>query len=313
MNFFELKKKVIDFLKISNDIYIFNPSIIKNEKNYILIFRVVLNEQRKIFICELNSKYEIINNTLEDLTCSLQNHSGATFVADPKLFKFKDDIYFTFNDGYREKNNIYIVKLNCINSIKINAVYKCVKKNRQSIEKNWIFFENKINEHPELCAIYSVSPFTVLKFKFEEKTVACYFEKKYKFIDSSLILNNSLVHLCSSCSYNEHLIITYSKIKKKETKKAKYSAGLIFVDKEKLLNLTEIKYTNPFFELYENEKNIIPQKTLTKYRIEVLYLSGILKEKTKLKFFYGINDFFCGVRDLELNFISQKKNSTYLV
>src|SRR5690606_28091316 len=62
---------------------------------------------------------------------------GISSVADPKLFRFNDELWLTFNTGWHPiRNDIYIARL----APELGAPSKCIYFGRQAIEKNWAFY-----------------------------------------------------------------------------------------------------------------------------------------------------------------------------
>lgn len=83
---------------------------------------------------------------------------GIRRVADPKLFTYRGGVWATFNTGYDARGNeVYVVPLFPESGPPIRMEIA----GRQTIEKNWAFFEG---DRGELWAIYGLEPLTVLSF-----------------------------------------------------------------------------------------------------------------------------------------------------
>jgi hypothetical protein len=84
------------------------------------------------------------------LTDAARQH-GVPLVADPKIFYYRDALWITFNTGhYFRPNKIFIMQI----APEILAPTECHLQPRQTIEKNWAFFDYDGG----LYAIYSIWP-----------------------------------------------------------------------------------------------------------------------------------------------------------
>jgi hypothetical protein len=74
--------------------------------------------------------------------------------ADPKLFVVKNKICCTLNSGFVStgQNSVYFMNIDSLANI--HNLKTCVIKQRNSVEKNWAFFE----QNGVLKLLYSVSP-----------------------------------------------------------------------------------------------------------------------------------------------------------
>jgi hypothetical protein len=85
----------------------------------------------------------------------LSAHCAPVVVADPKLFTLDGDRWVTFNTGWSpNRNDIYVMRLDPTPG----PALRCHVDGRQSVEKNWGFYEDE----GRLRAVYSLSPLVIL-------------------------------------------------------------------------------------------------------------------------------------------------------
>ncbi|MEZ6082488.1 MAG: hypothetical protein R3E58_00680 [Phycisphaerae bacterium] len=115
----------------------FNPSILLTGDETLIAFRA-FGETRKPFRAYLFSTDGRESSVL-DLSEAMEKF-GITNVADPKLFSISGEAWLTLNTGYsKTMNRLYISKVRP----SLEEPRECTVENRQKVEKNWAFFEDK--------------------------------------------------------------------------------------------------------------------------------------------------------------------------
>jgi hypothetical protein len=134
----------------------FNPSFIKKDDVIYLSFRAKSNNAHSKFDAflltyDLKSRQSQLKNLSESTLCYNINPT-----ADPKLTLIDNDVWLTFNTGYKiNGNEVYLWQ---VNNRKAKPV-ACHYENRQRIEKNWGFFQH----NQSLYCIYSLADSMFLK------------------------------------------------------------------------------------------------------------------------------------------------------
>lgn len=86
----------------------------------------------------------------------IRTREGLAPIRDIRFFRFREEIWHTFNTGHprsiNDKNDIFLGPLS---SLEEATTYRAVFPERHRVEKNWAFFEIQ----GDLVAIYSVDPF----------------------------------------------------------------------------------------------------------------------------------------------------------
>ena len=105
--------------------FAFNPSIVSvKDGKFLLAYRICTTqaEFRKIAVCQLDYRFEIIENSviaLSDLiqfgklkACYSLNDRSFNWHADPRIFRLKGSLYILWNDGAnRPFNNQFMMKI----------------------------------------------------------------------------------------------------------------------------------------------------------------------------------------------------------
>lgn len=156
----------------SGKVYMFNPSIIKGEEDWIFAYRMIgLDGLRRIALCRLDSDYKIKKETIvpfSDVVKFSNNNSfferAMSWFADPRLFRLAGRLFVYWNSGWHEPfNHQFIVELDESTLKPIGRAREIVLEGeRRPIEKNWTFF----GDGP-FYAIYSIEPHCVMEFSFE--------------------------------------------------------------------------------------------------------------------------------------------------
>jgi hypothetical protein len=143
----------------------YNPGVIKYNDNYLISFRTDHSTETKqntyISMVELDANFKVIGEPqlLIEGLCT----EAKCFAEDPRIFRFRDDLYVVFNSsvnmredwiyGAREMKLAKIIK-NKNNKFVVEKVIRLVPPFEKQIEKNWapLVFEN------ELYFVYTVQP-----------------------------------------------------------------------------------------------------------------------------------------------------------
>lgn len=112
------------------------------------------DETKNLILCNLYS-YNKATDTLH-VNClnKLFTEKFNERPADPKLFVIRDKICCTLNSGFvsEGQNSVYFMNIDI--QVNIHNLKKCIIQQRNSVEKNWSFFE----QNGILKLLYSISP-----------------------------------------------------------------------------------------------------------------------------------------------------------
>jgi len=130
--------------------YVFNPSFVLTDRTEYWAFRCYSESRKEILALIYIYDQENSSLTIHDLNTVFKD-KYQTKPADPKLFKIKDKVYCTLNTGYSAtvQNSVFLLHIGDEIDIK-----RCVIKKRNTVEKNWAFFEHQ----GKLKMLYSISP-----------------------------------------------------------------------------------------------------------------------------------------------------------
>lgn len=129
---------------------IFNPSFMYYESLFVVAFRAIPEHGAgQIRSYMLFQDFVDRSTEIMDLT-EYFSKLGIQRAADPKLFRFGDELWMTFNTGWsKERNDIYISRI----LPEISRPLRCDFLERRRIEKNWAFYEWE----GSLRALYSLN------------------------------------------------------------------------------------------------------------------------------------------------------------
>jgi hypothetical protein len=151
---------------------VFNPSVIFHEHRVYLAFRarecgelsiksfILIANWEEASKCDIPHSFGCPSSlfNLSDLFCT---HS-LSYVADPKLFLYRDCIWCTFNTGYdKGANSIYLFSADMLPRPRL---YKARLMGRRPVEKNWGFWDNE----GTLSAVYDFNSRQIIKLVGEE-------------------------------------------------------------------------------------------------------------------------------------------------
>lgn len=153
---FEISTNFINVIR-SSDIYnVFNPSFYSDKNLHTFAFRAIQTGET-----EVSSFFHIDNHESQitiNLSTEFTSQLGVEQLIDPKITKLNDEIYLTFNSGWKPGGNeIFIMKI----YPNIESPKKLVYANRQRQERNWAFFY----EDGEIYALYWINPLVILRVK----------------------------------------------------------------------------------------------------------------------------------------------------
>ncbi|KQP21178.1 hypothetical protein [Pseudorhodoferax sp. Leaf265] len=152
----QLQQALVQLSKDHGFTNVFNPSLSLAGGTWHLAFRAESFTGEKPFRAFYTHLVDGRFSDPLDLTDFLRER-GLAQVADPKLVKLDDELFFTFNTGNLGKvnNTIFLMRI----WPTMGSPQKCEVSDRQTVEKNWAFFKRDGN----LCALYSLSPVVQLK------------------------------------------------------------------------------------------------------------------------------------------------------
>jgi predicted GH43/DUF377 family glycosyl hydrolase len=140
--------------------FTFNPSIRSHEGALVVSLRssdASTGPVRASLIVLDEETLEVKPGSRVDLTAIGREHDISP-VADPKLFTYRGAVWATFNTGYvRTGNDVFVMPV----YPDLGEPIRCEIGDRQTIEKNWGFFEG---EEGDLRALYLLDPLTILSF-----------------------------------------------------------------------------------------------------------------------------------------------------
>ena len=148
------------WLASAKRVRVFNPSIFKTERGWIMAYRFVADDQvRRIALCRLTDDLEIIADSTFAFSDYVHGVSRSWF-ADPRLYKAGNKLFIYWNTGWHEPRNYQYLQELDLNTLKPKGVLISlnVKENQNVLEKNWMFFGHDLN-----YAVYSVNPHRILK------------------------------------------------------------------------------------------------------------------------------------------------------
>lgn len=252
----------------------FNPSIYVDDNVDIYISRV-WNEKNIESILILDNKEINLSSYVKKF--DIQRCS------DPKIFKFNQEIYITFNNGFvKEGNDLYILKI--FPHLGIPKI--CKYFNRKIIEKNWGFFECK----GELFCLYNISGLKILKLDKES-------DASLEFVDfyENKKINETNLSIGSQPVIDNNRLYLMAHKKKFFFKRRLYTGRLCSISLKGLDSNCDIKDN----ELFKIEKPIYidslssllgSREKFNKNLISCTYFSSLIKYNDSLYVGYGIND-----------------------
>lgn len=217
---------------------------------------------------------------------------GIIPAADPKFFTVNQEVWITFNTGYKfyENNDIYVFPVNELNN---QVPWKCMLPGRRNTEKNWAFFKDVNNK---LCAIYSLTPLIIIEEErrdeqyrlifFRKRTVISNFSlpKRMRFTIGTQLVQNG----------NDYYLVAHQKIF--VITKLIYFGRLIKLTREdKEFAISKISNHLLFHSFTSILGNF---KKHNKGLISCTYFSGLCLLDDMLLVSYGINDLNYNVSDI---------------
>lgn len=164
----DARELVPELMKNEGSLYVFNPSIVKNNKDgFHCVYRVVDgNGKRKIASCQLTHGFDVVKGSIVLLSDKIQfadknvDERQKDWHADPRLFLLGERLFVLWNDGHRKPSNSqFILELDSETLLPVGSAKELVIKGEsKSIQKNWMLFE----DNGSYYAIHSLSPLKIL-------------------------------------------------------------------------------------------------------------------------------------------------------
>lgn len=282
-------KTIIDSFNLLNP---FNPSIYINEHTYYISVRAFGESMRLPFesFLIIYNRTTTSSSILNLTTC--MSKFGIAPTADPRFFIYKNEVWISFNTGYKfyENNDIYVVPIHKIQECK---PWKCMLNGRRNTEKNWALFSDSNNQ---LCAIYSLSPLQIIEEErrddihhlifFRKRTLDAKYllPKRMRFtIGTQLVKRGGDFYLIA---HEKIFLITKLIYFGRLVKLEKRDNGFIIkaISKKRLIH----SYLSVFGRFKKHNKSLI----------SCTYFSGLCAVDDSLLVSYGINDLNYNIADI---------------
>jgi len=150
------------------EVWCFNPTLLKINKGWVFVYRIVLTDQRRrIAACLLDDDQEIIEGSQVALSDHIRfpqaanfSERSTTWFADPRIYAVGDSLVVHFNTGWHmPRNHQFIVKIDpeTLLPLELAREIKLVEP-RQNLEKNWVFLDKELD-----LLVYSPDPHRTAK------------------------------------------------------------------------------------------------------------------------------------------------------
>jgi len=150
------------------EVWCFNPTLLKVNKGWVFVYRIVLSDQRRrIAACLLDHSQEIIEGSQVALSDHIRFPQGANFseratswFADPRMYAVGDSFVLHFNTGWHmPRNHQFIVQIDPENLLPLGFAREIkLAEPRQNLEKNWVFLGKELD-----LLVYSPDPHRTAK------------------------------------------------------------------------------------------------------------------------------------------------------
>jgi predicted GH43/DUF377 family glycosyl hydrolase len=303
-----------ELLSIPEIPYAFNPSIVKDGKEYLMAFRYDNIENvsplvRKSYLAAIR------------LNANLQPHSPITFFnlentlssEDPRLFSFKKKIFMTYSWFY-DGGRMVLHKVKTKPSIRLSPRIPLLF-NPQPVEKNWTpFTYTSSKKKSGIYFVYSFNPFHIIHLKNPDTGVISHpfslpiplenREKKKKNIFWESKWGSIFGGTPAIRIGNEYITFFHSSFTSIDKKW--YVLGAITFDAKPPFKIKRISpYPLLFDKMYETP--IAPNSYFYKKdNLRVIFSSGLIEGKRRGKKVFHV---FCGENDSAIRIITidQKK------
>lgn len=235
---------------------------------------------------------------LESFSSKIQDKMGADipWQADPRIFYIKSEKYIIFNTGHSSiPNEQYIVQLPGKKTGPKRAK-KILWGKRRLVEKNWSIFSYM----EELYAIYSLSPFKLLKLVNTGSDYVATESHHQIFWDANSIeLFGELRGGSSPILIDDMFLLVFQQHLAVQGKK-NYFAGALWFECTPPFRPLRIS-SFPIFSLSEDERALKPEIPPNKSAGEVFYPCGAVyrRENNSILVSYGINDCRYGIGEFD--------------
>ena len=154
--------------KASGQPWCFNPSLLRWPHGWLLVYRVVLEDQRRrLALCRLDDGLSVIDETLYPLSDHIRfdpragySERTTTWFADPRLHTFGGRVFLYFNSGWHlPRNHQFVVELDAATGSPISIAQELdLVEPRQALEKNWVFLAGGLE-----TVVYSPAPHRIAR------------------------------------------------------------------------------------------------------------------------------------------------------
>ncbi len=219
---------------------------------------------------------------------------GLAQIADPKLVKLGEELFFTFNTGNQGQveNSIFLMRM----WPTVGHPQRCDVSDRQTVEKNWAFFIDQQG----LGAIYSLSP--VVRLRLVNGTLGndevLHFQRSGD-ANHQTVMKNSMT-IGTQLSFQSRNV-AYMVVHEKPHLLGRRGyigriAKIHFESGGKIdITLAQVRLIHSIRKLFHFGKRHNPNL------LWAVYFSGLAIHNDKLIFSYGINDVEFGFAALQLD------------
>jgi hypothetical protein len=177
------------------EIWCFNPTMLKINKGWVFVYRIVLTDQRRrIAACFLDDDQEVIQGSQVALSDYIRFPQEANFsdrakswFADPRIYDVGDRLVVHFNTGWHmPHNHQFIVPIDPETLLPLELAREInLVKPRQNLEKNWVFLGKELD-----LLVYSPDPHRTAKQVGEDK-LSLYYELHEELETSAILRTGS--------------------------------------------------------------------------------------------------------------------------
>lgn len=264
--------------------YAFNPTFSIDKTDFIFLVRTVDEKGvRHNSVVRMDSGLTLKGTT----AAALGEESVVDWVADCRLFFFRNSRYVVFNTGHSEIPNRQFIQEVDGEFNRLSKPIPCLKTDgRRNVEKNWGFFEFQ----GELYCVYSVSPFVVLKAHLSNGRCELSECARHEWDASGYQEQFGELRGGASPFFHDGLFyyVVQSHIENFIGKI--YSATILAFDPNRKFQPVAIS-TQPVFKLSQCEYFDIPRKMLNRSLEACLYPTGAAIIGEDFWISYGINDY----------------------
>lgn len=272
--------------------YEWSPALLSVETGYLCAYRCVVAQARTIRTILLDAEFAPVGHPLCVSDIVQSRGSPVRWFADPRLFRWRGRPHMVFNTGHSEiPNQNYVLPLT-ESGAPAGLPIRLSFDRRRRVEKNWGFFSHG----PDLYAIYSISPFVVLRCTLDGDILKAEIAHEHAWLSSHIELPQGRMHgganplIVAGTGY----AVTQSHTQAPDGKV--YRGGVLLFDAEPPFKPKQAS-PQPLFALTDEERKTVPARRLNPDAVDVFYPTGAaLTAQGSLALAYGINDFTGGLR-----------------